>query len=83
VLFPVLLTLPKDFPDAVKEKVTFLYISLGSVAELQNQLLIARDVGYLNSASFDELAKTSIEIKKMLNGVTRSLKKNSFLNSKY
>src|ERR1035437_4154937 len=36
-----------------KEKVQFFSISHGSLTELQNQLLIARDVGYLSKESFE------------------------------
>jgi len=35
-----------------KEKIQFYYMSLGSLTELQNQLLIARDIDYLSK---DEL----------------------------
>ncbi len=32
-----------------KEKVQFYYMSLGSSTELQNQLLVSRDVGYISN----------------------------------
>jgi four helix bundle protein len=33
--------------NSYKEKIQFYFISLGSVTELQNQLIIARDIGYI------------------------------------
>ncbi|MBW2661452.1 MAG: four helix bundle protein [Deltaproteobacteria bacterium] len=59
----------------IKEKIQFYYMSLGSVTELQNQLLIARDIGYLSKEGFNNLAKQTIEVSKLLNGLIKSLKK--------
>src|SRR5690606_38341220 len=39
--------------QSTKEKIQFYYISLGSLTELQNQLLVAKDVGYLKQSQFD------------------------------
>ena len=58
-----------------KEKIQFYYMSLGSVTELQNQLLIARDIGYLPKEKFNNLARQTIEVSKLINGLIRSLKK--------
>lgn len=57
-----------------KEKVQFYYISLGSVTELQNQLLIARDVCYINNGQFQELANLSVKVHKIINGLIKSSK---------
>ncbi len=54
----------------------FYYMSLGSLTELQNQLLIARDLCYLSKEEFIELAKRTIEISKLINGLIKSLKSN-------
>ena len=48
--------------QSYKEKVQFYSMALGSVTELQNQLLIARDVGYLNPSVFIEMAGQKVEI---------------------
>lgn len=61
-----------------KEKVQFYTTALGSVTELQNQLLIARDVGYLNKKTFDETAQQSITVNKLLNGLIK--KSRSFVH---
>ena len=57
-----------------KEKVMFYYVSLGSTTELQNQLIIAKDVGYLDSKTQGDLFKQTVNIHKMLNGLIKSSK---------
>ena len=57
-----------------KEKVQFYYIALGSLTEVQNQLLIAKDLGYISKEVFDELAEMSIELSKMINGLIKKSK---------
>jgi len=57
-----------------KEKIQFYYMSLGSLTELQNQLLIARDIHYLPKDEFNKLAEQTIEVSKLVNGLIRSLK---------
>lgn len=57
-----------------KEKVQFYYISLSSISELQNQLLIARDVDYLNSKEFKKIAKQTTIVQKIINGLIKSIK---------
>ena len=37
-----------------KESIRFLDIALGSLAELDTQILISKELGYLNDNSFDE-----------------------------
>ena len=54
------------------EKLQFYSMSLGSLTEVQNQLLIARDVGYLQKIEFDEMADEAIIISKLLNGLIKS-----------
>ncbi len=57
-----------------KEKVQFYYMALGSVTELQNQLLIARDLKYIDKIKFDEVAEQTVVVQKLLNGLIRSIK---------
>jgi len=56
------------------EKTQFYSMAQGSLTELQNQLLIAKDVGYLNKESFEKLAKLSIMVHKLINGLIKSSK---------
>lgn len=56
----------------VKEKQQFYSIALASITEIQNQLLISKDIGYLNQDNFNDLAKQSLTVAKLLNGLTKS-----------
>ena len=49
-------------------------MALGSVTELQNQLLIGKDVGYLAEKEFHKLAEQTVEVSKIINGLIKSLK---------
>lgn len=49
-----------------KEFANFLSISYGSACELETQLLIAKNLGYLNSDDFKKLFSEIDEIQKML-----------------
>lgn len=53
-----------------KEYIQFLYIALGSAAEVETQLLIARDLGYVDS--IDNLYNEIQSIKRMLLGLIKS-----------
>ncbi len=58
------------YPD----KLRFYYIALGSLVEVQNQLLIARDVGYLTVERFNVVAQQAIITHKMLNAFITTTK---------
>ena len=62
-----------------KEKVQFYCIAQSSNTELQNQLLLARDVGYLKEKEFQQIAVQSVNVHKLLNGLIKKSK--SILNS--
>lgn len=53
--------------QSFKEKLRFYYMALGSLTEVQNQLLIARDLGYLDQSEFNRVAKQTINVHKLLN----------------
>lgn len=55
-----------------KDKAQFYAISLGSVTELQNQLLVARDVGYLEKEEFNKIASQTIVVHKLVNGLIKN-----------
>jgi len=58
--------------NSSKEFIQFLYVSLGSLAELETQLLLSRDLGFLENEEIDG----SIErIRKMLLGLIKHLKR--------
>ena len=58
-----------------KEKVQFYSISLGSVTELQSQLYIARDVGYIEGNMFEDINKQSVKVHKIVNGLIKGARK--------
>jgi len=58
--------------NSKKEYIQFLYIALGSICELETQLLIAKNVGYFTS--IEELKAQILVIKKMLNSLISSLR---------
>jgi four helix bundle protein len=55
-----------------KEKVQFYFVSLGSLTELQNQALIARDIDYISKEEFKVIADKTVEVHKILNGLIKS-----------
>lgn len=63
-----------------KEKTQFYYQAQGSLIELKNQLLIAKDVGYLNNENFGELADQINITHQLLQGLIRKTK--IFMNPK-
>lgn len=62
--------------QSYKEKIQFYSIALGSVTELQNQMLIAKDVGFINKNQFEEINKQLLKSHKIINGL---IKKSKFL----
>jgi four helix bundle protein len=57
-----------------RDHARFLQIARGSICELECQLLLARDLGYLTPETWSALDKPCREIGKMLNGLIRSLR---------
>ena len=57
-----------------KEKVQFYYMALGSLTEMQNQLIISKDLSYMSESRFDELMKHVIVVNKLINGMIKSAK---------
>lgn len=57
-----------------KEKRQFYYTALGSVTELQNQLLISKDLQYITKEEFSLIAQQTIKVHKLINGLIKSSK---------
>jgi len=56
-----------------KEKVQFYYLAQGSLIELKNQILIAKDIGYLETENFNRLADQANVAHALLQGlITKS-----------
>jgi len=63
-----------------KEKIQFYYLSQGSLIELKDQILIARDVDYLDKNGFDILVEKANAAHRLLQGLITKSK--TFLNHK-
>ena len=61
-----------------KDKSRFYSMALGSVTEVQNQLILARDLKYIHTDIFTELFNVSVEVNKIINGL---IKKSNELSS--
>jgi four helix bundle protein len=56
------------------EFLQFLGHSRGSLLEVQTQLEIAKELGFLEEAQFQEIEKLSTDVLKLLNGLMESLR---------
>ena len=61
-----------------KEKIQFYYLAQGSLIEVKNQLLVARDVGYMESREYDTINSQANISHQLLQGLITKSK--SFLN---
>lgn len=52
-----------------KEKIRFLYIARGSAYELEAQLIVCVDLGYLTEPEIDEVWRLEKQVARMLNGL--------------
>ena len=55
----------------------YLVIAMGSSSELEYQLLLAKDLQYIDTPQYEVLQRELIELRKMLNGLIQKLKANS------
>ena len=58
--------------NTVKEKRQFYQMALGSLTEIQNQLIIARDVGYIDTSTYKNINEHTNLVGKLLTGLLRS-----------
>ena len=59
--------------DSRPEFSRFLQIAMGSASELEYQLLLSRDLGYLVPEIYEQLSQRVVETKKMLSGFMQYL----------
>lgn len=59
---------------SLKEKIQFYSIAAGSLAEVENQLIIAKDIGYIDQETFDDSLSYIITVSKTINGLIKSLR---------
>ena len=60
--------------DSTKDFLRFLSISLGSLAELETQLILAEQLEYIDAVTLRNLLTKTDEIQRMLRGLQKSLK---------
>ena len=63
--------------DSEKELARFMSISAGSTSEVEYQLILARDLNYIQNETYRELDQQANEVKRMLNGFIKKLTANS------
>uniref|UniRef100_A0A7C4M1X5 Four helix bundle protein n=1 Tax=candidate division CPR3 bacterium TaxID=2268181 RepID=A0A7C4M1X5_UNCC3 len=63
--------------SSYKEKIYFYNISMGSVIEIQNQLLISSDLKYISKEDFLFIGEKTIKIHKMINALIKKIKINN------
>lgn len=54
------------------EKVQFYRTALASLTEIQNQILIARDIQYLHIDDFNNIANQTVFVSKLTNGIIKT-----------
>ena len=57
-----------------KEKIQFYYLSSGSLAEVRNQIIIAKDIKYITEERYGTLATQAEIVSKLLYGIIKSSK---------
>lgn len=56
-----------------KEKIQFYRIALGSLTEVQNQLLLAKDLYYVSEEDFIVISNQTVVVSKLINGLIKSI----------
>lgn len=56
-----------------KDKVRFYYQSRGSVAEVQNFVILAKDLNFIDFGVCKELGEKANEVGRLINGLIRSI----------
>jgi four helix bundle protein len=60
--------------NTYKDKANFYFISRGSITELENQTLVASDVGYLEAVDDSALQEQIVRVQAILNGLIKKTK---------
>ncbi len=54
-----------------KEKIQFYYLSQGSNTEVQNQIIIAKDLEHISDKEYQKIVNQIIRVHKLINGMIR------------
>lgn len=60
--------------DTMKDKIHFYIMAHGSLTELQNQQILAQDLAFINTATFNALEELGSETDRLLTGLIRASK---------
>ena len=60
--------------NSYREKVQFYYLAHGSLTEVKNQIILARDLGYIDKDNFEKIMEKVIMSQKLLQGLIRASK---------
>ena len=76
-------SIPSNIAEGYGRKTTpeylrFLYIAYGSTCELETQMLLSGDLGYLNKENLSELQRDIGEVERMLKALIKSLENKRF-----
>jgi len=58
-----------------KEQIQFLYIALGSLSELETQLIISKKLGFLQETAYNDIQFKIERIRKLLTGLIKYQKR--------
>jgi len=57
------------------DKIRFYHMARGSVGEVQNFLILAKDLGFIEPKNLEEFMQKTNETKKLINGLISSIEK--------
>ena len=66
-----------------KEKLHFLRISSGSMSEVETQLMLSLNLGYIDQEKYNKLSETVTSVWKQLNSLISSIKKRLALHEQF
>jgi four helix bundle protein len=69
--------------QSVKEKLQFYTTAAGSLSEVKNQLIISKDLQYMEKNKFSEIWNQSVSVHKLLNAFIKSVKVHDLHAPKY
>ena len=61
--------------QSYKEKVQFYSIAQGSITELQSQMYVTKDVGYIKEERFQKIMEKTTKVHKIINGLIKGARR--------
>jgi len=59
--------------ETIADKKHFYVMARGSAYELQNQIILSKDIGHISASEHDKLMSSSVDSIKLIHGLIRSL----------